>query len=558
MMNAEALLSWLDRHPAIYLWVVTGLIVIATGWAIAPLLRGRPATRAGHDWPWAAMIAVILLAGRWPTLFIEREFNQDESLLLAGAHALTYDPVFWRSVEGGTVGPLDFFALWPAGWLFGWDTYLPARITALVLLAASLILAHQCLAIVLDRQAARVAGLAAVCFESLTHATELLHYSTELLPIGLLTVTCYAAVRRWHSQGGVLWNALGGLLLGAIPFAKLQVVPLGLFLGVGWLVAEFLSKAPDRRRRLFLLVGGAIVPALLFAVQLTIAGEWTNMIIPYFSYNVHYSQLGLSLGTLIKTTLQFARMTDSLLHLWLPGTVLWILVVWGWRQPASPTARRFRWLSVALCATALVCTLYPQRAYLHYWQLMVVPLTFLLGAATHRFMAVAPPHRERLARWLVGACAVGLTTILVFPRLMRTNPYLGNLALFRQFPRSELSDRVARQARPGDVLAIWGWTSFVHVETGLRQITREACSVRSMEPSPYQEFYRRRYLTDFVQSAPDLFLDSVGPNSTIYKDPAFSHDRNFPALAAVIRAHYVQVDEFNGARIYRLRSQTGR
>jgi hypothetical protein len=558
MTNAHALFSWLDNHPAVHLGFVAGVIALATGLAVVPLLRGPRDATTGHDWPWAAMIAIMLFAGRWPTLFFEREFNQDESLLLAGAHALTYDPVFWRSVEGGTVGPLDFFALWPAGWLFGWDSYFTARITALVLLAATLILAHQCLAIMLDRQTARIAGLAAVCFESLTYATELLHYSTELLPMVLLTATCYAAVRRWELQGGVHWNALGGLLLGGIPFAKLQVVPLGLFLGAGWVLAEFMSKAPDMRRRIFLLVGGAIVPVLLFAVQLTIAGEWANMIIPYFSYNVHYSQLGHSLGTLFKTTLQFSRMTDSLLHLWLPGTVLWILLIWGWRQPASPSARRFGWLSVGLCATAVVCTLYPQRAYLHYWQLMVVPLIFLLGAGIHRFMGTVPPHRERWVRWLLAAYAVGLTTVLLFPRLTQTNPYLGNLALFRQFPRSELSDRVAHQARPGDVLAIWGWTIFVHVETGLRQITREACSVRSMEPSPYQEFYRRRYLNDFIQSAPDLFLDSVGPHSTIYQDPAFTHDRNFPALAAVIQAHYVQVDEFQGARIYRLRNQNAR
>jgi hypothetical protein len=425
----------------------------------------------------------------------------------------------------------------------------------MVLLAASLVLAHQCMAIVLDRNAARIAGLAAVCFESLTHALELLHYSTELLPVFLVTTAAYAAVRRWHDRCDVQWNALAGLLLGAIPFAKLQAVPLGLFLGGGWLIAEFIFRKTDVRRRTVFLLGGALLPALLFAVQITIAGEWTNMIIPYFSYNAHYSQLGLAPEKLAATTLHFARMTDSLLHIWLLGTVLWIALSLTRRQTPARPVRHFRWFAAVLSVLALGCTLYPQRAYLHYWQLLVVPLTLLLGAGIHHFLAAAPVHRERLARWLVVACAVGLVSALLFPRLTQTNPYLGNLALYRQFPRSELSDHVARQARPGDVLAIWGWTSFVHVETGLRQITREACSVRSMEPSPYQEFYRRRYLNDFIQSAPDLFLDSVGPNSTLYKDPEFTHDRSFPALAAVIRAHYQLVDEYNGARIYRLRTQ---
>ena len=52
---------------------------------------------------------LFLLAWRWPFLLQASEYNPDESQLLAGALTLTRDPVFWRSVDGTTSGPLNFY-----------------------------------------------------------------------------------------------------------------------------------------------------------------------------------------------------------------------------------------------------------------------------------------------------------------------------------------------------------------------------------------------------------------------------------------------------------------
>lgn len=555
MTDPERLLRWLDTHPGVQAGLAAGLLLTALAVALRPLWQDRTGKECGHDWGWGWMQAAVLLAGRWPTLLLPREFNQDESLMLAGARALTHDPVFWRSVEGGTVGPLAFFALWPAGWLTDWHGYFPARITALILLALTLLLTHQCLAIALDRRVARIAGLAALGFEALTLSLELVHYSTELVPLGLLAGAAYAAVRRWQLAGGAGWNFLGGLLLGALPFAKLQAVPLGLCFGFGWLLAEFFAKTRGSGRHRTHLLTGALLPTLLFAGQITIAGEWANVIIPYFAYNVFYTELGLPAGRLAAETLRLARQSASLLHWWLPGVIVWIILLQAVRRGPAP-ARRLGWISLGSCVVALASTLYPGQPFLHYWQFMVVPLTLFLGVSLHQALTRPEPGRTGV-RWLIAVCAVVLVGLLVFVRLRSANHFLGNLAYFSRVPRTELAERVHRLARPDDVLAVWGWSSHVFVETGLRQITREACSVRSLEPSPYQEFYRHRYLRDFILAAPDLFLDSVGPNSTRYHDPQFGHDQSFPALGAVIRAHYTLVDEFNGARLYRLRPAAG-
>ncbi|RXK53439.1 hypothetical protein ESB00_17240 [Oleiharenicola lentus] len=549
MTFPASLLSWIDRHPGVQLAVVAAVILAALFQTVRPLGHGPSATERGHDWAWGWVIAAVLLAGRWPMLLLPREFNQDESLLLAGAHALAHDPVFWRSVEGGTVGPLPFFALWPAGWWCDWTGYFPARITAVALLTLSLLLAHQCLTILLDRRSARLAVLAALAFEALTLSLELVHYSTELVPLALLSAAGYAAVRRWSLGGGRGWNFLGGALLGALPFAKLQAVPLGLGFGGGWLLAEFLAGTRSSGRHRVYLLAGALLPALLFSSQITLAGEWENVLIPYFAYNVFYTEQGLPAGRLVAEILRLSRESDSLLHVWLPAVMAWIILLQFVRHGPAPAAR-LGGIALASCAVGLACTLYPGKPFLHYWQFMVLPLLFLLGVSLHRALHGADTARTRL----VAVTATGFLALLLGTRARSPNPYLGNLAYFSAAPRTELSERVHRLARPGDTLAVWGWSSYVFVETGLHQITREACSVRSLEPSPYLEFYRLRYLRDFLRKQPDLFLDSVGPNSTRYLDPQAGHDHTFPALAGEIRANYMLVDEFNGARLYRRRA----
>jgi hypothetical protein len=552
MLKGASFLEWVQLHPSSYLWLVGGLIVIALALAVGPLLQGQYDETRSHDWWWGLPIFAILTAGRWPTFLFSRELGMDESQLLAGAHALAYDPVFWRSVTGGTAGPLDFFALWPAAWLCGWDTYLTARLTALVLLAISLILAHQCMALVLGRQVARIAGLGAVSLESLTHAADFLHYSTELLPLALLSVAAYAAVRRWSTPGGPLWSGLGGLMLGTVPFAKLQPAPLAAIMGLGWLWTELRVKELSSLRHRTYLIAGALLPAALFACQLTIASEWKSFFTSFLLFNLHYAaSSSTTLGQSLRVMLGNAIWWDSLVPLGLLGSLVWLAMMTRLRAIPHRATRIFTRAAFVACLVALGSIVSPLRPYLHYWQLLLVPGVFLLGAVAARLLSTSAPGRGRRDQWLVALGAMGLVSMLLYHRSRNPNSFLADLVYFHRFTRTELAVRVAAQARPGETIAIWGRTDNIYVETGLRQATRDSHISGLIETGPQQEYFRQRYLADLLYIKPATFLDSVCPASLQYTKPEFAHDRNYPELAAVIRANYVLVEETGGARIYR-------
>jgi hypothetical protein len=559
MSRGLSFLEWVDHHPDSYFWLVSGLIVLALILATGPLWKGRYDDTPGHDWWWGLLILAILAAGRWPSLLYSREIGVDESQLLAGAHALTRDPVFWRSVIGGTAGPLDFFALWPAGWICGWDTYLTARLTALALLAASLILAHQSMALVWGRPIARLAGLVAVTLESLTCAMDFLHYSTELVPLTLLSVAAYAAVQRWATRGGPGWNALGGLMLGAVPLAKLQGVPLAAAMGLCWVWAELRAGEKSTARHRACLIAGALFPAALLASQLTVAGEWQGFIISYVSFNFHYAAAGqATYGRTLLVMLGAARWRDPLLLLGLVGLLGWLTLMLRLHRVPPRTTRLLGWAAFAAGLIAFGSIIAPMRPYLHYWQLLLVPSVFFLGAMIARLLTTSPPPWRRREQWLVALGALAAVGLMLQHRARNPNPFVGHLAFFGRSPRTVLADHVAGRARPGEAMVLWGRADNLYVETGLRQATRYSEITSLVEAGPLQEYARAHYLADFRRNKPELFVDVTCPAAFQFKTPEYAHERNFPALAAAVSADYVLVEEFAQARIYRRKDLAGR
>lgn len=547
MNTPPSLITWLDAHPSSWFFPVGLILATAMILAIAPWLRGRISFVPQSDWSWALLLLALLVAGRWPSLLIPRELNPDETHLFASAHALTHDPVFWRSVDGITSGPLNYYVPIAAGWLGGWDSYLALRLEALLLLTLSLALVHQCLALLYGPQVARLASLPAAALESLTQASDFLHYSTELLPMVWLAAAGYAALQRWARSGGSRWSFFGGLALGAVPLTKLQAAPLALVAGLCWLAAEWRARKNSSPGYHLGLLTGAVLPLAFFTAQVLIAGDWDDFLVSFIQFNLSYVSSGVSSAAqLLRETRQFAVANDGLLLLWGGGMLLWCILI---IRPGPARNARPGLALAALVATAIsvACVLQAGRPFLHYWQLVVLPLTFMLGS----LLGGQGPETKRLNQQITGICALLFLGALLGYRAAGPVPFGGTLVFFRDHPRTELAARVLAQARPRESIAIWGWSNYVYVETSLRQATRDAHFERAVAQGPFRQYFRQRFLADVTRTRPPLFLDSIGPSSLHSPSPQLAHDRNYPELATLIRANYTLVDTFAGARLYR-------
>ena len=93
---------------AISLWIL--LFAFAIKWAFSVEECGR------KQWIQRALffcvtMFVALVAWRWRSICYEGEINLDESQLLAQAMRYKADLMPWRSVDGGSSGPLNTWLL---------------------------------------------------------------------------------------------------------------------------------------------------------------------------------------------------------------------------------------------------------------------------------------------------------------------------------------------------------------------------------------------------------------------------------------------------------------
>ena len=91
-----------DSSPPVYWFIgylLAGIVIISSQYKSLP------------DRTYLVLGIVLLVFMRLPVIVFNRELNQDESQMLSHAITLLQDPVYWRSVDGTTIGPLDNYLL---------------------------------------------------------------------------------------------------------------------------------------------------------------------------------------------------------------------------------------------------------------------------------------------------------------------------------------------------------------------------------------------------------------------------------------------------------------
>ncbi|GAB2763053.1 hypothetical protein GCM10027275_00050 [Rhabdobacter roseus] len=520
-------------------------------WALAYLLAG------GVLWgslekrvPTVAyLLAALVLFGmmRLPAVVFNRELNPDESQMISHALTLYQDPVYWRSVDGTTIGPLDNYLL-VLPRLLGFElNYTSARVMGLLCSAGALLFFFGAVRQWFGVATARVALLPPLFFLSFTQEADFVHYSSEQLPL-LLLGGCLGLL-AWLSRQSTpsLVVALGlGLLAGMVPFAKLQAVPQAVVLVLGglWITYQHYRHQGTWRPTLALLAGGIAFPLLVLGWTLY-HGVFQDLIDFYIKGNSIYAgsngllDVPTQLVSLLATSPDFSAYAAMLLLPVLVGT-------WGWWRSLSSRRESFvpLLLLVYLLASVYAATK-SGNSFGHYLNLCIYPWALAAACGWWRLASYKVPLVGTLVLPLVW---FGAQDAASFHQSRRLNAFVSEGAT--TLPTDMVSEKIKTYTRPGDYLVVWGWQCRYYVETQLAQGTAENHSERSIFEHPMREVYRTRYLSDLKRTQPAVFLDAVGKNSIWVSDRATQGHESFPALAKYLTANYLLADTLDDTRLY--------
>ncbi|MBO0931482.1 hypothetical protein [Fibrella aquatilis] len=564
-------------------------------WLCQPAQLTRPATARSVIWRDGFFIGLALLLLtflRLPSLFYNQELNPDESQLLTQALTLLRDPVYGRSVDGTSIGPVNSYLLLLPHLAGLPIDYIAARLMGLLLISGAIFLFFRSLLRLVSPVVSRLTLLPVLVFFGWTSHADFLHFSSELSSLVIITACFLLTVRVLQTPVPSLVGLLGlGLVAGLTPYCKLQALPVvGMMLITltVWLCWRY--RAGAVRWLAAAGVGFLLPTGLVFGLACWFGVD--RYFVDYYfvgnlsTYTQIYANVPLVQQGFMAKLWHFpfflAQYTDFLLFILINCLLVLVLGLLAFRRNRPrPFGLNFMSLLVGLTAAgALWATITPGTEFGHHLLLLVFPLGWVMALGLQVVAQQQPGSQMpfRLAG-LVGALLL-VDMLLTDPlsvsygshlaRTIRHRPETTADMELRQQPvtwllarnrplvsfpqqtqlhQSPVSRVVDTYAIPSDRMAVWGWNCQYYVETQLAQGISENHSQRSAMPNRMQQQYLNRYARELRQNRPVVFLDAVGNASLLLTKPQYRHE-HFDAVNQVIQQQYRLVTTVDDVRIY--------
>lgn len=498
---------------------------------------------------------VVLM--RLPMLLVNVELNPDESQLLSQALTLVYHPVYWKSVDGATMGPLSCYYAAIPGYLGLPLTYSSLRVMALLCLIISTVSAYFSIENFFGGRVAQLALVPSLVFFAFTTQIDYVHATNEQLSLALIGLATWQYSRMWarqtfNSASNLFWL---GFVSSLVPFAKLQGTPTVLVL-VLFAFIELLRQYIQSKRELFwrslagLFMGGLLFPALVVGLTLYF-GVFMDLIQFYIIGNFAYSNEG-GFGQSLAHFPTFVGSTADFSGFLLPTAglvVAWLL----WSRSVSSQTGLLR-LLLALLVASGYAVIKPGNEFTHYLLYLVLPITLLNAWLVASLPSSISAGIGAAAGWIL---LVLLPTSFKIPwqvSLLRHEPVAENqIGRYTRVPLrlSPTAQEVLKLAQSGEDLVVWGWAPRYNVETQMPQGVSDNHTIRCvMGSDSSQRIHRARYMRNIQASRPPVFLDAVGPNSTWLNDRSRYGYENFPELKQFIDTHYQYIGDIAHTRVY--------
>jgi hypothetical protein len=510
----------------------------------------RPRGRLASAPAFCGVLLLSLFAIRLPTLF-PTLYNPDEAQMVAGARRLFVDPVFWRSVDGTTGGPLLYYALALlrlAGLPLNFAT---ARIANLLCVWGMIVFLYMAARLLMPEWAARMSILPLHLAAMQIRFHEFLQYSSESLPNALIALSvwlsfrCYAADRAKY-PGKPRWWFLLGVSLALFPIAKLQATPMAAFLGAAAVAIWLKRDSRQWQSAGWLLAGGASVLAALI-VLFACFGLYGDFYQSYWINNLLYARQP-ELAWTPALLLKFFFLTEDMRRILVWPVVFIVLVVLhqAWQRKWRPSPAGI--LAMGLFLASLYAIMQPGRPFHHYLLFLLVPV----------FLGVVAAFRAELSSGfrpaVLGAVFLFVTVVVPVFQQSDAEAVLTAFAALPEVQTTPEEKRLAEIANPGDLVAVWGWYPELYVLTGTVPATREAQTQRQIEDGPQRAYYRKRFLDDMRRTPPKVFVDAVAPSRPRFRDRDKEGSDAVPELREYLSSQFELAGQVNDVRFYVRRS----
>ena len=331
--------------------------------------------------PFAVAFALMVFERR-AVLYLQVPISVDEGQFLADAVKIASGRwVPWVDVDTGTVGPVVPYSLVPIVAALPDTPYLGARLLAIGCAVAWSAGSYLAVRTLVPASVALLLASPLIFIAAVPGSGDLNTFSSELVPLALTVLGAGLAMRGLAAGERTRLLVIGFLLIGLVPFAKLQVAPIAAAYAAAILL---FGLALDVRRRgmrpIVVAIAAGLAPLVLVLVAAGVWGQLRERLRESLLFVQGYQAGGDPWRVTLAWFLQ-APLLRTLEQLALIGAivaVVLILVVGQSRM--NPQARALGAIAV-LSPIGFVCMSLPGRGFPHYVWVGAVPAVFGIAAA---------------------------------------------------------------------------------------------------------------------------------------------------------------------------------
>ncbi|MBU0480963.1 MAG: hypothetical protein KKG47_07665 [Proteobacteria bacterium] len=474
---------------------------LTTGGTLAVFIFSLFLARSGRftsPWVSALLITLQLLLFRLPFILTNAPLSEDEDVILTFGLNLLRNPVIFDTVEPTSQGLIHAYIAMFVEWFSPVAAYAYSYLHLLSALGCSLCL--MLLFLAMKRLFSLPAALAGISLGLLslvfTDDTDFAHYHNEIESLILLSWAIYLLARISPKTSPPLSSIIiMGVVLGLVPYAKLQGVPLALVLAL-WALWLIIVGRGEKRRKLMeagLLALSGLTPTFIIVAVLFKFNLLSDAFFYYIRANWAY---GYQFGFL-------AQVREFLSNMPMQIQISLVIVL----AALTVSYKRIRrlpilYLNLMLFLAGWYAISRPGLFFHHYYSYM---LPFIVGGGALGYYYLDLDLKRKLFQ-------LAVTSSCLFAMIFSGYDIDQQLhwGWLKKIEQSEAARVISQFASsPDDWLAVWGWYSVLNVETGLPSATRENHSLSLHSPlSPYRDQFEKKYVDDLRRFRPIIFVDS--------------------------------------------------
>jgi len=534
-----------DDSPVSY-WAVGILLFISTALltAISSLKNNQP----NFDWliKFAISLQLLLLFYfRLPVIVFNEALNLDENVFIVGAMTLAKSPFYWESVDGSTSGPFNFYIITAFCEIFKQPyDYISARIIGILLLMGSFLFSFFALRILFTAPTALLSLFPATSYLGLTRHWDFVNFSSEQLPIFLMSVMLYYFAKMYASKKSI--NKIDvfvyGFIAGGIIFTKLQAIPIAFCLTLSgyWLIYE-------KRKNDF----------LKNTIIFTISGSITSLVLVLIGYYYHF--LDKIWVFYFKNNLSYGRESRTIVHsifislrdphnifiriIFLLSVLLLFYYIFLKKQFKPSTLS----IMLILFTVSSILSVYKTGFVFHHYLLFLIfPSVFLFALLLNEIFQSS----KKILK-------IGISALATFYLLLQTHTLVfSNYFVSADKPQRPLSisktgEQILKYSNTHEPLVIWGGGEHgrLYLETKRTQGIRWSNSHWGMYSDSLQKNFQKEFIAELKAIPFPVFIDTHPTKNTFMTRDKLGYE-TIKELKEYIDLKYQLIGEFDEQRVF--------